>query len=311
MASIPEAERDAARWLIALQEDPGDAELQARFAAWRAASPENALAWAETARVYEGIGRIAPQHRAYWAPRPKRRALIAAVALALAACLAVVMLPGVMLRLQADHLTNTAELRAVTLPDGSTVRLGPASAIATAFAGNERRVRLLRGEAFFEVRPDPGRPFRVAARAVEATVVGTAFEVRLGKAVSEIGVREGQVRLDVASAAPPVSERLTAGQWLRIAATGAVARGTSPTAQIAPWLNGQLIARDQPLGEVVDALRPYFGGYILLADDELAARPLTGVYNLGDPLAAIRAIASGHGATVREISPWLLVIANG
>jgi len=196
------------------------------------------------------------------------------------------------------------------LADGSVVRLGPRSAIDVAITAGERRVRLLQGRAFFEVAPDAARPFRVVAGGVEATVLGTAFEVVHAAAGIDIAVREGRVRVAGPDNGPAPPEPLAAGQWLRVGPTGA-ARGARPAAQIAAWLDGQLVVRDRPLGEVVEALEPWYGGVILLTDRELAGRRLTGVYNLSDPVGALQAIAAAHGAIVRRLSPWVLLVSPG
>ncbi|MPY75509.1 MAG: DUF4880 domain-containing protein [Alphaproteobacteria bacterium] len=313
---------EAARWLVALEDDPDDAALRVRFDAWLAASPANAAAWANTSDIYDMMGRVPPAHAGHWeAPLPhplppprtslRRRFAAGVVAAALAACLALVVMPALMLRMQADYRTTTAELRSIRLADGSTVRLGADSAIAVTLAHGERGVRLLKGEAVFEVTADPDRPFRVAAGEVETTVVGTAFEVRMnGEAVS-VAVREGQVRVDYASAAPPVSERLSAGDWVQVGWTGHVERGGVPPGDVAAWLQGQIVARDRPMAEVVDELRRYYGGMIVLADGALGRERVTGVYNVADPVAALRAIAGAHGGSVRRISPWLLVVSGG
>jgi transmembrane sensor len=70
------------------------------------------------------------------------------------------------------------------------------------------------------------------------------------------------------------------------------------------------VARDEPVAEVVDELRAYFRGAILVTDDALAAQRVTGLYDLGDPAQTLRAIALTHGATVTQISPWLLVLSK-
>lgn len=305
-----EATTEAARWLIALEEEPDNAELRARFEAWRAASPANAAAWANTSDVYELIG--TPEYMAHrearraWSGR--RRRLVVGAALALAACLAFVTLPGLLLRLQADYTTSTAELQAHTLPDGSTVNLAPDSAIEVLYGGNDRGVRLLRGEALFEVRPDPSRPFRVKAGVVETTVLGTVFDVRLLDEGTVVAVREGKVRVDDRTAAPPVSESLEAGDWVRIERNAKPHRGNLPAAEVAAWRAGQIIARDRSIGDVVDELRRSYGGGIVITNGALARERVTGVYNLADPAAALRAAVGVYGGTVRQVSPWLLVV---
>ncbi|WP_018630667.1 FecR family protein [Niabella aurantiaca] len=66
----------------------------------------------------------------------------------------------------------------VILPDGSLVWLNNASSIAfpTRFAKNERRVTIT-GEAYFEVKHDKTRPFRVLSNGQEVEVLGTKFNV--------------------------------------------------------------------------------------------------------------------------------------
>lgn len=56
-------------------------------------------------------------------------------------------------------------------------------------------VRLASGAASFSVTPNPGRAFRVVARNVTVTVVGTAFVVRLEASGVGVRVTRGQVRV--------------------------------------------------------------------------------------------------------------------
>ncbi|BBK44190.1 hypothetical protein STVA_42100 [Allostella vacuolata] len=321
---------EAARWLVALDDDPEDAVLRARFEAWRSASPANARAWANAVHVYERMAHTRPAHEAHWAahaarrdegarlpaagrrPRPRRagRGWGPAVAVAVtAACLALLVAPAALLRLQADHRTGTAELRSVWLDDGSSVHLGPASAIAVELDGRRRRIRLLQGEALFEVEREPDRPFQVIAGDTVTTVLGTAFDVRLDAGGAAVAVERGRVRVE-RSSGPARPQDLTAGQWVRVVWGGPTDRGAIAPDEIAPWLRGQVVARDRPLAEMVDQLRPYFAGVILLLDGDLGRQRLSGVYNVADPAAALRAMAAAHGGQVRQISPWLLVVSG-
>lgn len=313
------ASMEAARWLVALDEAPDDRDLRVRFQAWLDASPANAAAWADACDVYGLMAKTEPVHRARWEKtlwptaslsrrlQPRRRLAPAAVACALAACLALVAGPDIVLRLRAGQVTATAEVRTLGLQDGSVVRMAPDSAIDVAYDAGARQVRLLRGEAFFEVKPDASRPFRVAASGVDVTVLGTAFNVRLAEQAVEVAVQHGQVRVDQAAVRPPVTEQLQPGEWVRVGRYGGLERGATPPDEVAPWLHGQIVARDRPMADVVDELRRYYTGLIVVADGTLAGRRVTGVYNLADPAAALRAIVAAHGGSVRQLSPWLLV----
>jgi transmembrane sensor len=318
------AETEAATWLVALSEDPDDLALAARFEQWRSAHPLHAELWARTVRAYElaggtpaarnGLHASAPSENAVpFARSParpamqRRRRIAAAALLAVAACVMLLAAPGMLLRLQADHVTATAELRSLDLEDGSRVRLGPESAIAVEVTGAERRVRLLKGEAFFEVVPDASRPFRVVAQTVVATVLGTAFEVKLVGDGAAVAVQHGQVRVD--GGVPPRAEILSAGDW--VAVDGAsIARGQRKVDEIGDWLGGEMVARDRPIMEIVDALRRYYDGMIVVQDGSFARTRVTGIYDLRHPAATLASLAASHDATMRRISPWLLVVTS-
>ena len=47
----------------------------------------------------------------------------------------------------------------------------------------------------------------------------------------------------------------------------------------------------------------------MLTDGRLADRRITGAYNLADPEDALRGMARVHGAKVRRLTPWLLVVS--
>jgi len=308
------AETEAATWLVVLAEDPEDRTLAARFEAWRSADPLHAELWERTVRAYELAGKAVPAGNVVPMVRPKsrhvmrthRRIALAAVA-AVAACLMLLAAPAVLLRLQADHVTATAELRSLVLEDGTRVRLAPESALGVDYAAGERRVRLLKGEAFFEVVPDAGRPFRVAAQDVVATVLGTAFEVRLGTDGVGVAVRHGLVRVD--GGVPRRSEALSAGDWVNVAGVR-VSRGQRNVDEIGDWLVGELVARDRPMLEIVDALRRYYDGVIVVQDGAFARTRITGIYDLRDPAATLASLAASHDATVRRVSPWLLIVTS-
>lgn len=317
----------ASEWLIALDERPNDVGLRARFERWLDASPDHRRDWDEINRTADVLGHVPPLHREEWGEFVRRRRAaraaastpggagrrrwwpMGAVALAAAACLALFFLGGnVLLRLEADHATATAELRSLRLADGTTVLLGPESAIDVAYDATARRVRLLKGEAYFEVAADTSRPFLVEAREVEARDIGTAFDVRLGASATDIAVREGIV--DVSTPRLAAAERLVAGDWLRVLSEGRVERGRTAPDQVASWTQGQLVVKSRPVAEVVDALRPYFDGVVIVRGATLAAQPLTGVYNLADPVEALRAVARAQGAVLHRLSPWIIIISG-
>jgi transmembrane sensor len=314
---------EALRWLISLQEEPDDAALAARFEAWLAHSEANGRAWAEARHVWGVLGAAEPalerRHGAREAARAKggrpavrrRGRRVAASAMGIVALFVLVLLqPAITIWMMADHATGVAETRAVGLDDGSVAWLGADSAIQVSFDKAARRVTLLSGEAYFEVQRDAGRPFRVSADGVTATVLGTAFDVRTDPDSVSVAVSHGKVAVASARAPAMAGDQLEAGDWISIDNAGRAERGTADPELAGGWRSGVLVVQDRPVAEVVQVLGRYQRGRIVIAGSGLATRRVTGIYDLNAPAEALLAVAETHGATVRRISPWLTVVSG-
>ena len=97
--------------------------------------------------------------------------------------------------IMASHSAGIGETVTVTLSDGTIVTLGADTQIETEYYPGKRIVHLASGAALFEVASDSTRPFTVASGRLEATALGTVFEVRSNGGVVRVGVAEGRVRV--------------------------------------------------------------------------------------------------------------------
>lgn len=292
---------EALDWMILLRERPDDQDVHARFRQWRRTAGGDA-AWRELGHVdalirQAGTSGLAP-------PSPALRRWPMLVPFAMAACIAALFLGREVLPIaQADLTTGTGEVRSLRLADGSRVTLAPQSAVAI----GDRRVRLLRGAAYFDVRHDGVHPFRVLAGDVLATDLGTAFEVRREDAGSHIAVREGRVRASCRDAGLRPADLGPGDMALVECAAGRYRRSAAPPSTVASWMDGRLVVTDRPLADVVGALRPWFAG-MLVARGAGMRRHVTGVYDLRHPDHALAALRQAHGATVWQITPWLVIV---
>ncbi|MFT6510136.1 MAG: transmembrane sensor [Parvibaculaceae bacterium] len=325
-----DATLEAARWLVALEDASDDKDLHANFNLWLQASPENAAAWADTSAVYDMMGYADPTYEDQWPEKAaqqgsrswplklpvltvvpaQNRRFVSVLVGGLAACLVLLMGPTVLVRLEADHMTDTAEVRSLQLEDGSLLSMGPETAIALDYTAAERRLHLLAGEVFLHVKPNKQRPFRVIARNVTTTVLGTAFNVHLGDEGATVRVRQGLVGVGYGNE-PSGGEQLTPGDWAQVDEDGAFQRGHGPGEEVGVWTDGQIVVRDRPLSEVADDLRRYYPGLIVLRGSGLSEQRVSGVYNLSDPVAALRAVVSVHGGVVHQVTPWVLLVTRG
>ena len=122
------------------------------------------------------------------------------IAGALAAGIAMILVAGLAWqKIAAPVYTSVAtaigEIRKVDLPDGSAVYVNTDSRIAYTMTGKQRSVRLVQGEAYFEVAKDTARPFVVELGDYDVTVTGTAFNLKHIEGDSELVVTKGSTQL--------------------------------------------------------------------------------------------------------------------
>lgn len=185
------------------------------------------------------------------------------------------------------YTTELAQVRTLILEDGSEVTLGGESAIEASFSSGSRRVKLLRGQAFFDVSKDPARPFFVSAQGAEIRVVGTRFDVHAGSRVDQavkVTVEEGIV--DVARHSPSQQAsassakiRLRAGHQVVVDEKQLSRVNTVDSTQVASWRQGKFSYRDAPLSEVVADANRYRKNRIIVGTRELEKLRVTTAFH--------------------------------
>jgi transmembrane sensor len=317
----------AAAWMFRIEGDPADAALRAELAGWLAADPAHEQAWQLARRAWLLSGQVAPAFEAKWsgqaAPWPRRRpgrrwpilqrkrlgAIRRFAAPSIAAALALAMLaPAMSVRLRSDFVTDTAETRKIRLDDGSEVVMGAQSAVARRFSAQQRGVELLRGEAWFDVAHDSHSPFVISAGDMRVTVTGTAFDVAMTDRTLTVGLARGRVRVD-RPGETSIRRDLHPGEQLEIdRRSGAAALSPVAPAAIAAWRDGRLAVENASFADVVAALDRYYHGTILVNGATLKMRKVTGVFDLHDPVRALRALVQPYGGTIRQITPWVVIV---
>jgi transmembrane sensor len=100
------------------------------------------------------------------------------------------------------EIVTTGVRKTVKLPDGSLITLEPNSKLTypQRFTGHNREVTLT-GEAYFEVKPNPEKPFIVQTPYIIATVLGTSFNVEAyPNGVARVVVTTGRVKVETVNA---------------------------------------------------------------------------------------------------------------
>jgi transmembrane sensor len=155
--------------------------------------------------------------------------------------------------------TPVGNNREISLPDGSQATLGGATALTISYTPQQRVVRLNSGEAYFEVRSEPSRPFIVQTPSAQVAAVGTAFNVRTDGHTVRVTVSNGSVEIVAsASGAGPESRlRLAAGQQAVLGSNEVPITETVDPRLITAWTSGTLKFIDEPLDSVIAAVNRY------------------------------------------------------
>jgi transmembrane sensor len=152
------------------------------------------------------------------------------------------------------------------------------------------------------------RLFKVQAGAVVVTVKGTAFDVDIAADAVRVAVERGAVAVDYPGA--PGAAELAPGDRLTVSAAGAARLAHGAPSGIAAWRRHLLMVESGTVGAAVAEIARYRPGLVLVTDDALAAQPVTGIYDLSDPLRALRTVVEPHHGRVRELGPWLVLVSG-
>jgi transmembrane sensor len=104
--------------------------------------------------------------------------------------------PSVAIEKQLTFKTSDVP-KSIKLSDGSKIYLAANSLFQypEKFMGGERKVSLLKGNAFFEVAKDKKHPFIITSGDIKTRVVGTSFHIQLSKTKCEVIVVTGKVNV--------------------------------------------------------------------------------------------------------------------
>ncbi|HEY2675676.1 MAG TPA: FecR domain-containing protein [Steroidobacteraceae bacterium] len=199
----------------------------------------------------------------------------------------------------AHYATRHGEQLTRRLDDATTLHLNTDTAVTIRYSRAERRVDLEHGQALFEVKHDPARPFHVIAGSSEISDVGTSFEVYLRPNSTLITVLDGEVAVQsLRSPGKGGPTPVTAGQQLRIESGQGPARPTpSDTKSSSAWLQRRMAFKQEPLAVVAAEFNRYAATPIEIESPALQRLSISGVFRTDDPesfLAFLRTLDGVH-----------------
>ena len=157
----------------------------------------------------------------------------------------------------------------IELPDGSKVWLNSGSSLKYKNSFNAKiREVAIEGEAFFEVKKDKSRMFRVNSGTVEVEVYGTAFNIKNYKEEKKLEVTVEHGNVGVIRKGSRLAD-LTFGKQATInAETNETVISDPKVDVVTAWKNNELIFDDTPFEEVIRYLERWYGVNITI-DQEM------------------------------------------
>lgn len=187
------------------------------------------------------------------------------------------------------------------LPDGSSIVLNSNSTLKfpEKFEKDVREVSIF-GEAYFEVTPDPDKPFIIHANGMDIKVLGTSFNVEAypGDDFVKVTVSSGKVAV-YPSGTPEVSIKkdsryLTAGEIATYShKTGVIFKSVNDDFNVLSWKTGILAFKETRLAEVFKAFEEKYHKQFVVDDSTVLNQRLTARFeneSLNDALETLSLI---------------------
>jgi hypothetical protein len=162
--------------------------------------------------------------------------------------------------------------KSIELSDGSKIYLAANSLFQypEKFEGDERKVSLLKGNAFFEVAKDKKHPFIISSGEIKTRVVGTSFHIQLSKSKCEVIVVTGKVNVSSKGQSVdlvPNEEALFESQKLT--------KQMADKSFLVNWYNTDVTLNQTTLKQVITILQYKYGVSFQYNNEQVLATPLT------------------------------------
>jgi len=162
-----------------------------------------------------------------------------------------------------------------TLSDGSVIYIAQNSLFSfpEEFEFGSRNVEL-KGEAFFDIAPNPDRPFIIETDEVLIQVMGTAFNVKTQNGDGfELFVDRGKVKVTLKKD-PSHSEMVITGEKISTIKNNLV-KSKYIANETTSWYKQRMHFKDETLQNIINVMNRNFNTTFVLADNEIGKHKLT------------------------------------
>lgn len=192
--------------------------------------------------------------------------------------------------------TANGERKTLQMEDGTVLTLNAGTTLLVARdLSEERRLQLVDGEVFFNVRSDTRRPFVVESGPLVTTVLGTAFNIAAYRDIQTLRIAVASGKVSVAGQTGSAGQVLEKGRALVYDKHQGTSRlepaGEGPPA----WMQGRLVLNDVSFDEMAVLVKKNFGITLTARQEQVKqSRYTTELQTDMEPAAAVEVLAAIH-----------------
>ncbi len=170
---------------------------------------------------------------------------------------------------------NESNTLVKTLNDGSVIYIAQNSLFSFPKEFDEKSRNVgLKGEAFFDITPDPSQPFIIETDEAYIQVLGTAFNVKTSNGNGfELMVDRGKVKVTLKKD-PSHYELVMAGEKIT-SVKNSLVKSKPDTNEALPWYKLRMHFKDESLQNIINVLNRNFNTTFVVAEKETGNRKLT------------------------------------
>lgn len=254
--------KQAAYWFATLQDESHSTNDELEFQQWLASSQLHREAWNKVSSFSHSLAQLdqkATKHALTLSTLKRKEKLYRNALISCVLLIGVTAITYLSMTPTGTLQTQIGETKEFYLSDGTQLWLNTNTRVQIDYYKDIREIRLERGEIWLRTGHDNPASYKdlvVETTDGKLTALGTEFNVHYQPDFTELNVFEGAVEISPADIG---TSKLVvpAGQQGRFDETEIIEQGLKAEHANVAWMNGILLANDQPLCEFIDELNRY------------------------------------------------------
>lgn len=199
------------------------------------------------------------------------------------------------------NISEKGETKEIFLADGTKVILNSdTKLIVPSDFNKEERIIEMEGEGFFDVTPNPDKPFIIKSGEAQVRVLGTSFDFKSYKEDDfiKLTVSTGKVRVNIADQDLQLS--VSPNEHLSVnKVDGNVSKEAIRENNYIKWIKGSLYFNKEPIREVIKTINRTYNRKVVLQCNSNSDYKITGTHDNKSIEAVIEAICFTTGLRSR------------